>query len=216
MREAFGTIKPMPRPLIGSFVILLGFVGVLTLRYIQTKQNPVFVSQLSSITLQPPAQAITAALSQSTGVVEQFTREADAYQEATPGGTVRQGESVATKQGTATVTMGTRATVLLHGNAEVSFVSLIPDSFMLLQKAGVVDYEVNTVSPVSIRAQHALVELAGDATISVDDPIIKIEVVKGTAKLALVDTENNTTIWNMTEGQLARINDKTRVVELRN
>jgi len=196
------------RFLIGVGTIFLGLIGILLFRYIQIRSVPSFTPQPSTFTLQPPAQAITATLSQSTGVVEQFTRQADDYQEATPGGIIHHGESIATKRGAATITLANLGIVSLRDDAEISFVNLIPDSLMFLHTAGVIDYKTHA----SIRALHALVELAGDATISVDAPIVKILVTSGTAKIALVDNENNTNVWNFVQSQSAIVNDETRTI----
>lgn len=196
---------------IGSILFFLGFFGVFAFRFVQVQNSPPFVPQPSSFTLEPPSATITATLSQSSGVVQQFTREARDYQEATPSGSIRQGESIATKNGAATITISNPGTVTLGSNAEIRFVNLLPDSLMFLHKAGTIDYKTNT----SIRALRALIELTGDATISVDEPKVKILVTRGSAKLALVDTQNNTTIWNVEEGQMAQINSETRTVVLR-
>lgn len=183
-----------------SFVValvFLGLAGVLTFRYFQVKNNPPFTPQPSSFTLSPPSQAITASLSESAGVVEQFTREADDYQEATPGGAIRQGESIATKDGSATITLGTLGTISMEEDSETSFVSLIPASLLLRQKSGTVTYEVNSTNSFSIRVSDALITLNGDATVAMD----KITVTKGTARLAQVDANNNTNVWDIIKGE---------------
>ncbi len=205
----------MRRWYVGSIVVFIGLTGVFLFRYLQVRSSPAFIPQSSTFELQPPAQATTATLSQSQGEVEQLTREVDEYQEATPGGSIRQGEAIATKRGSATITLDTLGRISMGSKAEISLVNLIPEALMFRQKSGTISYEVNSVHPFSIRALHTLLTLAGDGTISVDEPIVNIRLTKGTAKLALVDTENNTNIWNLVEGQLAQINNQTRVVVLR-
>lgn len=196
-------------------LVFLGLAGILTFRYFQVKNSPAFAPQPSSFTLSPPSQAITAALSESAGVVEQFTREADDYQEATPGGAIRQGESIATKRGSAVIALDTLGSVSMGDNSEMSFVSLIPTSLVVWQKSGTVAYEVNASDPFSIRALHALITLSGDASLAIDGTDILFRVTKGTAKLALVDTDNNTNVWNIVEGQRAIVDDEARSVRLR-
>lgn len=196
---------------LGVIFVFVGLLAVFTFRYVQVSRTAPFVPQASSFTLSPPRQAITGTLTQSTGIVEQFTREAEDYQEATPGGVIRQGESIATKRGSAIIALDTLGTVSMGDNSEMSFVNLIPTSLMLWHKSGTVEYEVNSADPFSIRALHALVELSGDATISINDTIVKILVAKGTAKLALVDDDNKTNVWNIIEGQTARISDNQTV-----
>lgn len=196
------------RIIMGVGVIFLGFISVLLFRYIQARSASPFTPQQSTFILAPPTQAITATITQTTGIVEHLTREADDYQEATPGGAVRQGESIATKNGTALITLGNLGTVSLMNNAEISLVHLIPDSLMFLHKAGSIDYKTDT----SIRVLHAFVQLSGDATISVRGPIVTVLVTQGTAKLALVDIENNTKVWEITQGQSVIVNDETRTI----
>lgn len=200
---------------LGVILVFIGLLAVFTFRYVQISRIAPFVPQPSSLTLDPPAHAITGTLSQSTGIVEHFTREADDYQEATPGGSIRQGESIATKRGSARINIENIGSVTLSNNSEMSFVNLIPSSLMLWHKSGSVEYEVNSVDPFSIRALHALITLSGDATINVSGEIVRVQVTKGSARLALVGTDNATQVWDITQGHLAQINDKTRQVVLR-
>jgi hypothetical protein len=203
-------------PVLLIALILLGMSIVLGGIIWKAQQRPAFVSQTSTFLLEPPAGAIPVNLTTSTGTVEQFVRENTEYTQATPGGMIRQGESIATKLGNAIITLADSGNITLRNNSQISFIHLLPNSIVLWHRAGAIEYEVNSMNPFSIRTLHALVELWGDAVISTDDPIIKIQLNKGTAKVAIVDADNNTKIWNMTEGQLLRIDDDTREVELRN
>lgn len=204
----------MRRLFIGSFFVFLGIAGPFLIRAWQVKNVPPFIPQPSSFTLDPPAQAITATLSQSEGNVEHLTREADEYGEATPGGAIHQGEAIATKRGSATITLENLGILTLKENSEISIVNLIPQSLMLRQPSGTITYETGP-SPFSVRTLHILAEIMGTVIIDVDDPIAEITVIKGATKFALVDTENNTKIWSLSGGQMAQINDETRIVVLR-
>ena len=180
----------MKRVKLGIGLVLLGMTAIFVFRYFQVRNTPAFVAQPSSFSLQPPAQAITGTLAETHGVVEHRTREADYYAEATPGGTIRQGESVASKNGSATIMLGNLGSVSMKKETEVSFVNLIPASLTVWQKAGTASYEVNTSHPFSIRVSGALVILNGDATITMKN----ITVTRGTARIARVDNDNKTNV----------------------
>lgn len=205
----------MKRTVIGGGIILLGAVSVLAYQYIRTQTAPSFVPKNSRLELHPPARAISATLVEAQGETLQFLRQADDFTPATPSGAILQGETIATKKGSAVITLQNLGVVSLAGDSEVGFTSLVPDAIMLRQKSGSVSYEVNSLAPFSIRALHALVTLNGDATITMADGTISLRITKGTAKLAIVDTQNNTQVWDLVQGHRATIDDEARSVVLR-
>lgn len=194
-----------------SFCILLGIVGVIAVQYVRVRRMPGFVPKTSSFSLQPPSQAITGKLSLSTGTVQQFFREADGFREATHGGTIRQGESIETTQGTATITLGSFGSVSMDNNTQLSFINLVPTSLMLWQKSGTVLYEVNSSYPFSIRAGRSLITIYGDGKVSMTASRTTLSVSKGTATIGIVDEVNKTKVYNVIQGETARINNDQTV-----
>lgn len=205
----------MRRAFIGGGIILLGIAGVFLLRIIQTKQTPAFIPRQTHLELQPPATALTGTLAWKEGDVLKTLRDADDFTPATASGTVLQGETIATKKGKALVTLQDAGTVSLMDASEVSFVNLVPDALLLRQKSGTVSYEVNSLAPFSIRILHTLVTINGDASITLGETAITLRITKGTAKLALVDADNNTQIWDLVQGDRALIDDDARTVLVR-
>jgi len=195
-------------------IVVLGVVCVFVVRALWAHKSPLFVPQNSFLDLVPPRQAITGIIAQSSGEVFQFTRENDGYTPATPGGTLRQGEAIATKQGAVALSFNNAGHVSLKENSELSAASLVADAIMFQQKEGIIFYEVNSITPFSIRALHALFTLNGDATLTIRGTQVMFQVTKGTAKLALVDTDNNTHVWDLVEGNRAFVDDNAREVSV--
>ncbi len=205
----------MKSTIIGGCVVVFGFACVLAFQLIRTGSSPSFVAQSSVLELNAPTAATTGTLAAQQGEVLQLLRENDQYTPATPGGTLRQGEAVATKQGAVTIVLGDAGIISLSDHSEISFVNLVPSAFLFRQKSGTISYEVNALNPFSFRVLRALVTLNGDAVVALRDTQAIVTITKGTAKLALVDTQNNTNVWDLTEHHRAIINDETRTVSIR-
>lgn len=203
------------RILIGIVVVLLGLIGTITYRYLHVKNSAPFARQPSTFTLEPPAGAISGTLLETRGVVEKLARDDKEFRVASPGATILEGESVATKNGSAVATLGNFGTLTLLDTAEIQFANLLPEAILVWQKSGLVRYETNDKSRLSVRALHALAELSGEATITVRFSTVTIQVIRGKVKLGLVDLQNNTNVWYIPEGSSAHIDDETRRVVLR-
>lgn len=203
------------------FAFILGFGGVVGYQYFRTKQNaPVVVAPAVQPTpeptfaLVPPSQAVTGTLTVTSGHAQKLSREDSEYKEASTGAQILLGESVATKENSsATATVSGIVKVSMGPNAELVFANLFPTNMVLQQKSGNIDYLVT--KPISIRALHILVTIdPGETIINIIDTDLSITVKTGSVKLALVDTDNNTKIWNLKAGQRANIDDVARQVTL--
>lgn len=197
------------------FIFILGFAGVFAYRYIQVQRTSEFIPTESTFSLEPPKSAVTGTLKLTNGEVLQKTRIAEDFGEATAGGSILQGESIATKKGSASLVFEDIGSLFVGNNTEVAAVNLVPQENVFQQKSGTIQYESGLLYPISVRALHALCEINGSTTISILGASITVRVTSGSAKLALVDTNNNTKVWNLSEGQLATINDSTRRVSVR-
>jgi hypothetical protein len=208
------------------FVFLAGVGSVLGYRYVQTINHaPAKLVTVNSsqptpeptFSLQPPAQAVSGSLTVLRGHTEVFAREADAYAEASTGATILVGESVATKENaSAAIEIPNILKTTLEQKAEVAFANLYASNMVLQQKSGTVTYaHLGGSSPIAIRALRALVSLrSGEAVINIFDTDVSVTVKTGTVKLALVDLQNNTHVWDLAEGDRARIDDEKRSVSV--
>lgn len=208
----------MNRKVINPQVLLLcflvGFIGFLTARFIQVCTLSPFLPQISTFTFTPPSQALSGILTSTNGHVEKLSRNENEFKEASQGATILLGESVATKtKSDATVTIANFAKIQFGPAAEVNFANLFSDNMVLQQKSG--DIRYSTTKPLSIRALHTLISItSGTTIINIIDTDISVAVQSGLAKFALVDTDNNTRTYQLSEGQWANINDTTRKVYL--
>ncbi len=203
---------------------IIGFASVWILQYIRHSRNaysPITTTEQSPalsptpFILNPPSQSVNATLTILHDKVMQLTRTVDSYQNATSGGQILTGESIATDEnGIAVATVSGIVTTTLNPNAELAFANLFPEDLVLEQKSGKIQYDVvDTGRPASVRALHTLVSInSGTTIINVIDSDMSITVKTGSAKFALVDNDNNTHVWNLTEGHRANIDDPTRSV----
>lgn len=198
------------------FFFILGFVTLLGFRYAQLKFARTFTPLPSTFFLNPPARALSGILTITKGKAEKLSRSGNAYEEASTGAQILIGESVATKDNSiASVSVNGIVTASLESKAELVFANLFAENMLLQQKTGNITYDIASGKQLSIRALHALIFItSGLTTINILDTDMSIHVKTGYAKVALVDIDNNTHVWNLKEGQRVNIDDTTREVHL--
>lgn len=200
---------------------ILGFGAVIGYRYLQARQNiPVVVPVTSqptpepTLALVPPAQAVSGILTVTSGLAEKLSRNETDYKEASTGAQILLGESITTKQNsTAFATVSGILKATFGPVSELVFANLFPSDFVLQQKTGKIEYIVS--QPISVRALHSLVSMdAGDYIINIINTDMSITVKTGSVKFALVDTNNNTHVYELSTGERANIDDAARLVYL--
>ncbi len=210
----------MKNVFLAAIFFFVGFAAVLGYRYMHKMAAAVVpvahvTSPSPTFTLNPPSQSVSATLTIFHNKVSQLTRTADSYQEATNGGQILTGESIATdEKGAAVATVSGIVTTTLGSNTELVFANLFPEDMVLQQKGGKIQYDVtDTGLPVAVRALHTLVSInSGTTIINVIDSDMSITVKTGSLKFALVDNNNNTHVWELSAGHRANIDDPTRSV----
>lgn len=183
----------------------------------KTKSIP-FSPQPSSFVLHPPSESLAGRLVLVKGKVEKEPRDEDKFEEVGVGEEILQGEKLATgEKSQATVEFPDFVEINLASDSGMDFVSLLPVNFLVSQVLGSVSYELlQGESPVSVRILHALLTSdCGESQVTVDREEITIEVFSGSAKLAMVDLENETHVWELKEGQKALVDDSQRRVEIK-
>ena len=199
----------------------LGFAGVIGYQYLRAQRDRAVILPAPdaplpqpTFALVPPSQAVSGLLTAVTGHAQKLSREDSEYKEASAGATILVGESIATKDlSAATASVSGIMTATMGESSTLVFANLFPNNFVLQQKSGNVDYRV--FSPISVRALHALVTIAGGETgIHIIDTDMSVTVKSGSVKLALVDSDNNTHVWELSAGQRANIDDAARRVYL--
>ena len=198
----------------------MGTVGIVIFRLWQVKsaKHISFTPQQSSFILKPPADALKGKLSIFKGDVKKKPRDKEEFKDVNVGEEILQGERIATgKKSQATVEFPNFARVNLGSGTEIGFNNLIPANFLVSQSLGSVTYELLQENVLfSIRSLHILLTInSGKSEVTINEETITVKVLSGKAKLALVDLENKTHVWEIKEGQKALINDTQRRVEIK-
>jgi len=176
-----------------------------------------FSPQQSSFIFKLPSDSLRGKLLLVEGGVEKESREKDELEEADIGVEILQGERLVTgEKSKAIVEFLDFAKIDLGANTEIGFISLIPANFLISQASGFVSYKLlKENSSLSVRSLHVLLTFySGEGEVIVEEEEITIKVLSGEAKLALVDLDNETHVWELEEGQKALIEDTERKVEI--
>lgn len=201
-------------------LFLIGTVGIVVFRLWQVKDagHISFTPQQSSFVLKPPLDALEGKLSLFKGDVKKKPRDKEEFKEVNVGEEILQGEKIATgKKSQATIEFANLVKVNLGSDTEIGFNNLIPTDFLLNQSLGSATYELLQENvPFSVRSLHVLLTVySGKSEVVVSDETITVKVLSGNAKLALVDLENKTHVWEIKEGQKVLVNDTQRRVEIK-
>lgn len=160
----------------------------------------------SGMTLEAPENTIGAQFTDMSGEVLQYARGADGFTPATPSGSIRQGETVATPNGKATISLGNQGSLILDSGAEVALVSLTPDALLFLQKFGPVRYMTDG-RQFSVRVSRAAVELTGISNIEREPDGFTLRVSSGSARIGHVDSDNVTHVTEIPKGSRAEFSE---------
>ncbi len=171
---------------------------------------------VSPFTLRPPSLSIHGVLDQLKGTVTHKTRDADKFMDASQSANIYIGESIATgDDGNATILISDLSTISMNKNAEIAFLNLFKENSVFQQKSGSVHYEIVSKNPVAIRALHTLIQSSeAIVTIHIIDTDITVLAEKGIVKIAIVDTDNVTHVYSLSEGKSANIDDISRTVTI--
>lgn len=200
-------------------LFLVGVISVLGVRVWQVKkaESVPFILQESSFSLQPPAEALTGKLVEIKGEVKKEPRDGEEFKEVEEKEEILDGEKLATgEDARAMIEFPDFAKISLGPNSEVAFVNMLPSGFLIRQSRGEVDYKLlQSENPLSVRTLHLLFTLqTGESNVVTDreDGEVSINQLLGRAKMALVDLENKTHVWEIEQGQRVLIDDEERRV----
>lgn len=201
-----------------ALLFLAGVVLVFVFRIFQVKsvEKPSFSPRESAFSLNPPSESLIGRVLSVEEKVEKEPRDSEDLRVVEVGEKILQGEKLATKGGSsATVEFENFAQVTLGPNSEISFVSLIPQGFLVGQASGSVDYElIQREDSLSVRVLHSLIEFSEEGRVEIDGDEVSVKAVSGTVKLAMVDLDNKTQVVELAEGQTALIIDSQRRIEI--
>ena len=197
-----------------------GFILALfaSLKKTSTKEeiSPVgpMVPSLTTFQLKPPAQSLTGQITKVTGKIEFEGRDEKEYRPIGITTSVVVGDKIITGENAqATIEFPPVGKIQLEENAEISFLHLLPESFLIEQFNGTVEYSANGNHDVSVKNLHGLMTFSSsDVRMSTfpDEERIVVRIVSGEAKIAFVDLHNDTQVFTLKQGQRVTIDDRRR------
>lgn len=201
------------------FLTGMGAVVVFRLWQVRKAEFIAFSPQQSSFALKPPLEALTGEFISIKGEVKKEPRNKEEFETVkTEGEALVEGEKIATgEKSQATIEFSDFLRVDLGSNTEIGLANLMPANFLISQSSGSVAYKLlRNDSPFSVRSLHVLLTFnSGENEIAVEEGEIKVEVLSGKAKLALVDLDNKTHVWELNEGEKVLVDDAERRVEIK-
>lgn len=152
--------------------------------------------------LPPPTNALEGEITITKDIVEIQKRYSDNFVDAATSSSVLTEEKIRTNEtGVAKITFDTISQVTLNPKSSVSFISLIPESFLLRQLLGNVNYIIE--KPISIRVADTLSYIEnGVISISLEEDtgLVYIDIASGSGTIAFIDNTNETNVHSFSEG----------------
>ncbi|HYD34620.1 MAG TPA: hypothetical protein VD999_00990 [Vitreimonas sp.] len=206
-----------------SFLIALG-LGIATVfgwqaaKYAWSSHVP-FTPTTPTFQLVPPAHSLTAQLTTLTGEPLKEPRDTTDKLPVTLNETLLEGETLFTDAtSSATVHFPQFATIALDANSQIVLSDAQPEHFLITHRDGLIKYQAHHPSQtLSIRASSVLIALtSGEAALAIDHTrrTVTLQLLTGTAKLAIIGADNQTRTWNINAGQTAVVNTATTQVTL--
>lgn len=187
-------------------------LGIFGYRFFKSDQSERGISlsqaEPSPFVLKPPSAALAGQVIKINGEVNKQPRDKEGLLPVEDGQSVYQAENVLVGAGSSAEVLFPRfAQLNLGENSEIDLVSLIPESFLVSQKLGQVSYlllsEDDQLS-VKIFELLALIN-TGESVINIQNGIVEIAVSSGSTRLALIDNDNQTQVWDLAKGDKASI-----------
>jgi hypothetical protein len=166
----------------------------------------------------PPKNSIKGELTTLEGEVKWQSRAATESAVITELQTIQQGELIETEEdGTAEVSFEDTITASLSKKSSLDFPQTLPDKFMVIQRSGEVLYTNSNNSALSVRSR-ALISLLKNGSMKItiieDEPVITIENIKGTIQIAYNDSDLESHVITLTEGEIFSFDTDERTGEI--
>jgi hypothetical protein len=135
--------------------------------------------------------------------------------------TIGQGEEiVAQGNGAATIKFPKGILVQMNSNSDIGIVQMLPANIVILQNQGTVSYQnSDNKIPLSINGLDLMVNInQGTAQVSVDKSTssVVISVSSGSAVATFTDTQNNTQVETINNGNQMTFDNNTKTADIEN
>lgn len=188
-------------------------VGVAIIWAVIPKSSPVITNkpkaEVFSFSLDdaPPA-SLKGNITGLSGEVLWKSRTATAAAIITVPQMLQQGEEMtASASGKASIVFTNALEITMPADSQMYVAQALPVAIVLQQSTGEINYHKLGATPISVRSLHALVEILGNTTILVADPLMTIT---GPAKVAFNNLQNVSQIRSVSPGGTFVFNDSTR------
>lgn len=214
----------MKRMALYAVAFLLGIGSIITWRILTVKKiekaqimkTPLLTKQ-AAFTYPLPSEAISGIITSLSGTVIKHPRaDENAELPLTKDDVLVQKDTIVTKEdGAISCTIPSVATISMKNNAELAIVNLVVPNISFIQIAGSTTYE--TTHTTNVKTIHALTEIASESAgmITVDAPIVKYIVTKGSMKIGFNDINNNTVVKTISANESLTFNDDTRKISIK-
>lgn len=196
---------------------VIGFVVMFVYKK-YTVTHPAITSPLATTTLfsldTPPSTSQIGEIVSLFGEVEWQSRSATEPAKLLQTQKVVQGEEYwTTETGRLQINFPSALELSVLPNSYLNIIQTLPTNMVLKQEGGEVVYKNSGASPLGIRARHLLIDQdAGILSIRMTQttPTIRVIVQKGNAKVAFNDTDFETNVVVLEEGDTYIFNNETR------
>ncbi len=202
-------------------LFFIGSTGIFAFRFWQVKRTKAipFSPQQSFFNLKPPTEALKGGFLIIDGDVKKEPRDKEEFETVkAEGEALIEGEKIATGgKSQATIEFPDFIRIDLGSDTEIGLSNLMPANFLINQLSGSVIYRLlQNNNTFSVRSLHTLLSFdSGESEVTVGGSEIVVKVLSGKAKLALVDLDNETHVWELNEGEEVLIDDAERRVEIK-
>lgn len=208
----------MKKVLLFLVFFLVGIGIMLSYQYLLTSQlqfpriKPPITTKFSLANA--PSATIRGTISSMSGTVAWLSRTANNFVILKSKRTIQQGEDLSTgSNGKALVTIHNMALLSLSPNTHLSFIELLPQNFVINLVKGSLLYETTVQVPVSVVTNN-LLTLANNGLFSItydpDSSTVLVHVERGSATEGYEDSQNNSNVVQVTQGQTFLYNTKAQ------
>lgn len=186
----------------GIILVLFGRIVYTRITVNQIKFTPHEVHTI----LQPPKSAVQAIITHVKGIVSKQGRSDTEFHTITKTDTLAQGESLATKQGSADILVGQRVMLTLRSATQLDYLTGLPGQMVVRQPMGTIIYDISAINnlPFSVRSLGLLIQFTQPTrtTITTDtnSQTVSVVVSSGSARLAYSDANDTTQVATIQRG----------------
>lgn len=197
--------------ILGTLMIIIGYL----LFFSRDSQfiKPFLPKTMFSIE-NAPSQTLIGEVASISGNVSWLSRTASFAMLINSPTKLQQGEEVITQNnGKASITFSKVVNLNVSPNTQVNLIQTLPSDVVIEQKQGLVMYDKNGETPVSIRALDLLINIdKGRCEVLVDKDTsdITVTVSTGSVTVAFNDINNNTNIKSISEGEKYLFNNDSK------